>query len=132
MKKLHIFVTASRAGTLLGNRTNRAIRMPRWSRYDAEATKLTSKQNPIMSKNNYLQVFAARFAAATTQNLVEEFNRQVGNTGWTSARALHDQALIAELQCRGIDISSVNDVSSTDFNHHVRIDRTKNHLIIID
>jgi hypothetical protein len=85
-----IFVPASRAGAHKGNRTNRAIRMPRWSRYDAEALCLTSKQDPIMSTNNSLQEFAARFAAASTQSLITEFNRQVGSNAWTSARALHD------------------------------------------
>lgn len=86
-----------------------------------------------MSKsNNSVPDFAARFAAASTQSLVEEFNRQVGNTGWTSMRAVHDQALIAELQGRGIDISAVNDGNSTDFNHHVRLNETTHSLILID
>lgn len=86
-----------------------------------------------MSKNNNsVPDFAARFAAASTQSLVEEFNRQVGSNAWTSARAVHDQALIAELQGRGIDISAVNDGHSTDFNHHVRLDETENRLILID
>lgn len=73
-----------------------------------------------MSKNNNsVPDFAARFAAASTQSLVEEFNRQVGSNAWTSARAVHDQALIAELQVRGIDISAIYDGRNTDFNHHV-------------
>ena len=86
-----------------------------------------------MSKNNNsVPDFAARFAAASTQSLVEEFNRQVGSNAWTSARAVRDQALIAELQGRGIDISAVNDGRSTDFNHHVRLDEATNTLILID
>lgn len=36
-----------------------------------------------------------------TQSLVEESNRQVGSNAWTSVRAVHDLALIAELQGRG-------------------------------
>ena len=82
-----------------------------------------------MSKNNSLQEFAARFAAASTQSLVEEFNRQVGNTGWTSARANHDQALIAELQGRCIDISAVYDGRSIDFGRPVRVDDTASILV---
>lgn len=86
-----------------------------------------------MSKNsNSVPDYAARFAAASTQSLVEEFNRQVDSSAWTSARAVHDQALIAELQGRGIDISAVNDGNSTDFNNHVRLDETENRLILID
>ena len=86
----------------------------------------------MSTNNNSVPDFAARFAAASTQSLVEEFNRQVGNNAWTSARAVHDQALIAELQGRGIDISAVNDGHGTDFNHYVRLDEVTYSLILID
>ena len=82
-----------------------------------------------MSTNNSLQEFAARFAAASTQNLLEEFNRQVGSTAWTSARAIHNQALIAELQGRGIDLSTVYDGRSIDFSRPVRLDETTSSLV---
>ena len=82
-----------------------------------------------MSKNNSLQEFAARFRAASTQSLVEEFNRQVGSNAWTSARAVHDQALIAELHGRGIDISTVYDGSLIDFSRPVRLDETTSSLV---
>ena len=82
-----------------------------------------------MSTNNSLQEFAARFAAASTQCLVEEFNRQVGSNAWTSARALHDQALIAELQGRGIDLSAVHDGRSIDFSRLVHLDETTSSLV---
>ena len=75
-----------------------------------------------MSKNNSLQEFTARFRAASTQSLVEEFNRQVGNAGWTSARANHGQALISEFRNRGIDTSAVYDGHSIDFSRCVRLD----------
>lgn len=86
----------------------------------------------MSTNNNSVPDFAARFAAASTQSLVKEFNRQVGSNAWTSARAVHDHALIAEFRSRGIDISAVNDGSSTDFNHHVRLDEAGNTLILID
>ena len=76
-----------------------------------------------MSKNNSFQEFAARFAAASTQSLVEVFNRQVGNAGWTSARANHDQALISEFRNRGIDTSAVYDGHSIDFGQGVWLDK---------
>lgn len=82
-----------------------------------------------MSKNNSLQEFAARFAAASTQSLITEFNRQVGSNAWTSARALHDQALIAELLGRGIDLSAVYDGRSIDFSRPVRLDETTSSLV---
>ena len=75
-----------------------------------------------MRTNNSLQEFAARFRAASTQSLVEEFNRQVGNAGWTSARANHDQAFISEFQNRGVDTSAVYDGHSIDFSQYVWLD----------
>ena len=80
----------------------------------------------------YYQKYAARFAAASSQSLVELFNKEVGNTGWTSVRANYIAALIDELRNRGIDVSTVNDGRSTDFNHHVRLDENASCLIQID
>ena len=74
-----------------------------------------------MSTNNSLKDFAARFAAASTQSLVEEFNRQVGSSAWTSARALHDQALIAELKVRGINLTAIYDGRSIDFSRPIHM-----------
>jgi hypothetical protein len=84
------------------------------------------------SHNKYYQEYSARFAAATSQSLVESFNREVGVTGWVSMRANCIAALIDEFRNRHIDISAVNDGRSTDFNHHVRLDETTNCLILID
>jgi hypothetical protein len=86
----------------------------------------------MSTNNNSVSDFAARFAAASTQSLVEEFNRQVGSNAWTSARAVYDQELIAELQFRGIDITRIYDGHSIDFSHHIRLDETINTLILID
>lgn len=74
--------------------------------------------------------FAAQFAAASLSSLVESFNAQVGLRAWSSARAAHDQALMAELGARGIDISAVDDGTSTSFAHHVALEGNK--LVIID
>ena len=84
------------------------------------------------SHNKYYQEYAARFAAASSQSLVESFNKEVGVPGWTSMRACFIAALIEEFRNRGIDISAVNDGRSTDFNHHVSLDETANSLILID
>ena len=82
-----------------------------------------------MNTNNSIQEFAARFAAASTQSLITEFNRQVGSNAWTSARAVHDQALITELQSRGIDLSAVYNGRSIDFSRPVRLDETTSSLV---
>ncbi len=84
------------------------------------------------SHNKYYQEYAARFAAASSQSLVESFNKEVGVPGWTSMRASYIAALIDEFRNRDIDISAVNDGCSTDFNHHVHLDETGTRLIRID
>lgn len=84
------------------------------------------------SHNKYYQEYAAHFAAASSQSLVESFNKEVGNPGWTSMRANFIAALIDEFRNRGIDISAVNDGRSTDFNHHVRLDETGNRIILVN
>ena len=86
----------------------------------------------MSTNSNSVPDFAARFAAASTQSLVEEFNRQVGSNAWTSARAVHDQALIAELQGRGIDITGIYDGHSIDFSRHVRLDEATDSLVLMD
>lgn len=86
----------------------------------------------MSTNNNSVPDFAALFAAASTQSLVEEFNRQVSSDAWTTTRAVHDQALISELQGRGINISNIYDGSSIDFSQHVRLDQTTKSLVLID
>lgn len=78
--------------------------------------------------NSFYNDFAARFAASTLTSLVESFNSQVGNRGFTSARAAHNKALIDEFVRRGIDVSAVYDGTALSFAHHVELDN--NRLVI--
>lgn len=78
--------------------------------------------------NSLYNEFAARFAASTLTSLVESFNSQVGNRGFTSARAAHNKALIDEFVRRGIDVSAVYDGTATSYAHHVEFDN--NRLVI--
>ena len=63
--------------------------------------------------------------------LVNIFNRQVGNRGWTSMRAYHDKALIDEFQRRGVDVSVVYNGKAISFAHSVRYDISDNQLVTI-
>lgn len=76
--------------------------------------------------------FAAQFAAASLDSLVDSFNSQVGSRGWTSARAVHDQALIAELVARHIDVSAIHDGHVTSYAHKVHLDKSSNKLVIAE
>ena len=57
--------------------------------------------------------------------LVESFNSQVGNRGFTSARAAHDIALIREFIRRGIDVSAVYDGNGISFAKRVVLNNNK-------
>ncbi len=73
--------------------------------------------------NSIFNDFVAHFATASITSLVESFNRQVGNRGFTSARAAHDVALIKEFIRRGVDISAVYDGNGISFAKRVVINK---------
>ena len=76
--------------------------------------------------------FAARFKAASIQELVDIFNESVGNRGWTSMRAVHDQILIDEIIRRGIDVSAIHKGNTTNFSRKVVYDETQQKLLIAE
>ena len=88
---------------------------------------LNFKKSPIMNKNISAD-FAARFAAMSISSLVESFNAQVGNTGFNSARAAHDVALIDELIARGIDVSAIYSNGKISFANKVILDEASGKL----
>ena len=76
--------------------------------------------------------FAAQFAVAPLQTLINTFNSQVGLRAWSSQRALHNTTIIAELVHRGIDVSSVYDGTKIDFAHHIALSTDGKHLILTE
>ena len=85
-----------------------------------------------MQQHIYYTKYALQFADMQIPELVNIFNRQVGNTGWTGMRAYHDQALIDEFQRRGIDTTAVSDGWAVSFAHPVRYDLPNNKLVVIN
>jgi len=84
-----------------------------------------------MQQNKTYCTFAAVFAKKTSRELIDSFNRQVGNRGFNAHRAAHDVALIDTLIGRGIDVSAVYDGSSISFSHPVTLDASEKSLIWI-
>ncbi len=82
-----------------------------------------------MQQHIYYTKYALQFADMQIPELVTLFNRQVGNTGWTSMRAYHDQALIDEFQRRGVDISVISNGKDISFAHPVRYELSNNKLV---
>jgi len=83
-----------------------------------------------MQQNIYYIKFALQFADMQINELVNIFNRQVGNRGWTSMRFYHDQALIDEFQRRGIDVSAIYDRATISFAHHIQHNLFQNKLVL--
>ena len=83
-----------------------------------------------MQQSIYNIKFALQFADMQITELVNIFNRQVGNRGFTSMRAYHDQALVDEFQRRSIDTANVYD-EIIRFSHVVYYDLTCNSLKVI-
>jgi hypothetical protein len=67
----------------------------------------------------------------STEALVEQFNAQVGNRCWASARAAHDAALIDTLVDRGVDVSAVYDGESISFREHIVLNEDLNKLFVV-
>jgi len=84
-----------------------------------------------MQQHIYYIRYALQFADMQIPELVTVFNALIGQRGWTSMRAYHDQALIDEFQRRGIDVSSVFDGRSISFAHPIRYDVDDNRLTAI-
>ena len=84
-----------------------------------------------MQQNIYYIKYALQFADMQITELVEIFNRQVGNRGWTGMRAYHDQALIDEFQRRGVDVSTIKSVQSIGFSKAIKYDILNNALLFV-
>ena len=89
------------------------------------------QKQKVMQQHIYYTKYALQFADMQISELVTLFNRQVGNTGWSSMRAYHDQALIDEFQRRGIDTSTFYDVKAISFVRPIRYDIANNRLATI-
>ena len=84
-----------------------------------------------MQQHIYYIKYALQFADMQLPELVNVFNAQVHNRGWSSMRAYYDQALIDEFQRRGIDVSAVSDSKTISFAHPVKYNTADNRLIAI-
>ena len=84
-----------------------------------------------MQQHIYYIRFALRFADMQIPELITVFNQQVANSGWTSMRAYHDQALVDEFQRHGIDTSAISDGKTISFAHPVRYELPDSKLIAI-
>lgn len=77
------------------------------------------------SAQSHYEEFLVRFKAFTDDELIDAFNREVGNPGWVSARASYLAALQREFQDRGFDYAAIGDERSLSLRRRVRlVDKT--------
>ena len=84
-----------------------------------------------MQQHIYYTKYALQFADMQIPELVNIFNSQVQNRGWSSMRAYHDQALIDEFQRRGIDVLAVYNGKTISFTRPIKCDIADNRLATI-
>ena len=78
-----------------------------------------------MVTKEYFDDLQKEMANRSVEALVEEFNQQVGNTGWTSIRGLHDSVLIDTLIAKGVDVSAVYDGCDISFKRKIKLNDDK-------
>lgn len=82
-----------------------------------------------MVTKEYYDNLQEEMANKSVEALVEEFNKQVGNTGWTSIRGLHDSILIDTLIAKGVDVSAVYDGVDISFKRKISLNEDKTRVI---
>ena len=82
-----------------------------------------------MVTKEYYDNLQEEMANKSVEALEEEFNRQVGNTGWTSIRGLHDSVLIDTLIAKGVDVSAVYDGCDISFKRKITLNEDKTRVI---
>jgi len=83
-----------------------------------------------MKKNKLFEEFTERFDSLTDLELVDCFNQQVGNQGWTSAKSSYLAALHKIFDRRGLDYSSIGNQESLSFRNKVQL--TGNRVLLRD
>lgn len=85
----------------------------------------------MTEKMDYKEIINS-VATMDVDSLVELFNKQVGNSGWTSARAAFDKAVIDAFVKHGIDVSAVFSGGKLSFKNKIALSEDKSKIIILN
>lgn len=80
--------------------------------------------------NKLYKEYKERFGIMSDDELVNAFNSEVGNAGWTSARSAYLAALHEEFELRGYDFSKIGNKEELSFRHKIKIVNKK--VIVVD
>jgi len=73
-----------------------------------------------MMQTKYTE-FSEIFTKLSDDELIESFNKEVGNKGWVSARGYYLVALHSEFTTRGFDISKISYDDRFSIKHRIRL-----------
>ncbi len=79
------------------------------------------KQERGSVQRDFYEEFRTRFRGLSNEDLIQAFNREVGNSGWTSARAAYLTALHQEFEGRGLDYSAIGNKTELSFAKRVKL-----------
>ncbi|MDO5105456.1 hypothetical protein [Capnocytophaga sp.] len=79
-------------------------------------------------KEHY-QDYKRKFSQQTIDELIEAFNREVGNNGWVSIRGAYLKALREELVVRDLDCSDFIYENSMSLRHKIYLEGNKLKII---
>lgn len=70
----------------------------------------------------YFEEYTERFNTCTDAEIILAFNKEVGVSGWGTARASYIAAIHSELDRRKFDYTELGDVKSLSFKYHIILD----------
>lgn len=82
-----------------------------------------------MIYEDYYIELKEQMVAKSVDSLIELFNKQVGNLGWVSIRAVYNKALIDSLIAKRLDISVTYDGITTSFARKITLNEDKTRVI---
>lgn len=69
-----------------------------------------------------LQTFTSTLDSLSNKELIDRFNQEVGNSGWTCSRGAFLVALSRQFAKRGIDFSSIGDQISLSLKNKIHLE----------
>lgn len=71
---------------------------------------------------NYFEAYTDLLSSYSDNELISTFNKEVGNSGWGTARASFLAVIHAEFIQRGFDYSAIGDEKCLTFKNHITME----------
>lgn len=75
--------------------------------------------------SKYYNEFVERFKTYSNEEIIDCFNKEVGNSGWGTARASYLAAIQNEFGRRKFDYSDIGDKKSLSFKYEIYLEKDK-------